>query len=188
MVQNEIITLYHGSYCEVAAPDLSRCSRYKDFGQGFYLTTSKEQAMRFSLTSLKKAAAKGVVSEKQKYGVVSVFSSCTDKLSRLDVCRFKKADEEWLGCVTGHRKGSIYADDVKQYEKFDIITGKVANDATNATITAYMAGLYGDVGSERAKELCISLLLPERLKDQYCFRTQRALDILDFTESFRVWK
>ena len=36
--------LYHGSYCEVKEPDLAKCAKKKDFGQGFYLTTSKEQA------------------------------------------------------------------------------------------------------------------------------------------------
>ena len=40
------LVLYHGSYCEVKAPDLAKCTKRKDFGQGFYLTTSKEQAIR----------------------------------------------------------------------------------------------------------------------------------------------
>ena len=39
--------LYHGSYCEVKEPDLAKCAKRKDFGQGFYLTTSKEQAESF---------------------------------------------------------------------------------------------------------------------------------------------
>ena len=29
--------LYHGSYCEVKEPDLAKCAKRKDFGQGFYL-------------------------------------------------------------------------------------------------------------------------------------------------------
>ena len=32
--------LYHGSYCEVVSPDLQKCAPYKDFGKGFYVTTS----------------------------------------------------------------------------------------------------------------------------------------------------
>ena len=36
--------LYHGSYCVVENPDLEKCAKYKDFGRGFYLTSSKEQA------------------------------------------------------------------------------------------------------------------------------------------------
>ena len=35
----EDLILYHGSYCEVSKPDLTRCAKYKDFGQDFYLTT-----------------------------------------------------------------------------------------------------------------------------------------------------
>ena len=38
--------LYHGSYCELKEPDLAKCAKRKDFGQGFYLTTSKDQAIR----------------------------------------------------------------------------------------------------------------------------------------------
>ena len=44
--------LYHGSYCEVKAPDLAKCAKRKDFGQGFYLTTSKEQADDFCIRQL----------------------------------------------------------------------------------------------------------------------------------------
>ena len=40
--------LYHGSYCEVSKADLSKCARYKDFGRGFYLTSSREQAQSFA--------------------------------------------------------------------------------------------------------------------------------------------
>ena len=36
---------YHGSYCEVKEPDLTQCAKRKDFGQGFYLTTSVEHDM-----------------------------------------------------------------------------------------------------------------------------------------------
>ena len=56
-------------------------------------------------------------------------------------------------------------------EPYDIIGGKIANDATNATIVAYMSGTFGKIGTEDADRICISLLLPERLKNQYCFRT-----------------
>ena len=46
--------LYHGSYCEVKTPDLAKCANYKDFGKGFYLTSSKKQAGEFTGTSMKK--------------------------------------------------------------------------------------------------------------------------------------
>ena len=61
--------LYHGSYCEVKEPDLAKCAKRKDFGQGFYLTTSKEQAESFLRTSIVKAIATGTIEEGQKYGL-----------------------------------------------------------------------------------------------------------------------
>lgn len=65
--------LYHGSYCEVKNPDLAKCAAFKDFGKGFYLTSSKEQAVNFVNASLKKAKAQGVIAESQVHGVVLTF-------------------------------------------------------------------------------------------------------------------
>ena len=44
--------LYHGSYCIVENPDLQKCAMYKDFGRGFYLTTSKESRLSLLLKFL----------------------------------------------------------------------------------------------------------------------------------------
>ena len=41
--------LYHGSNMDIESIDLSRSSVGKDFGCGFYLTASKEQAERMGL-------------------------------------------------------------------------------------------------------------------------------------------
>lgn len=188
LTQAEHTTLYHGSYCEVTAPDLTKCAAHKDFGRGFYLTTSRSQAERFAIISRRRAVANAIVSEQQKYGVVSVFQCAAEEIRQLAICNFKSADAGWLSCVVAHRKAKGFAQVIEQYNGYDIIGGKIANDATNAIITAYMAGIYGTVGSERASGLCVSLLLTERLKDQYCFRTQKALQALHFTESYRVWK
>ena len=65
--------LYHGSYCEVKEPDLAKCAKRKDFGQGFYLTTSREQAESFLRTSIAKAIATGKIEEGQNFGYISTF-------------------------------------------------------------------------------------------------------------------
>ena len=67
------LVLYHGSYCEVKEPDLAKCAKRKDFGQEFYLTTSKEQAESFLRTSIAKAIATGTIEEGQKFGYISTF-------------------------------------------------------------------------------------------------------------------
>lgn len=178
--------LYHGSYCEVSMPELSKCAGYKDFGKGFYLTSSKEQAEKFIGTALKKAKSQGVISEEQSYGVISAFEfhskGCLAEFIYYD------ADVCWLHCVVGHRKENTFPEVVCEMRKYDIIGGKIADDATNFTILTYLAGAYGTIGSKEADEFCVSRLLPERLKDQYCFRTEKALKSIIFAGSEQIWK
>ncbi len=47
--------LFHGSYTAVEKIDLSMCLQGKDFGSGFYLTSSVNQARSFIKTSAAKA-------------------------------------------------------------------------------------------------------------------------------------
>ena len=176
--------LYHGSYCGVTSPDLSKCSKHKDFGQGFYLTSSKEQARSFAKISTRKAIGRNLIPP-QQYGVVSSFTLADP--SGLAVCEYPTADIKWLHCVVGHRRNRFFLDLVNELKAFDVISGKIANDDTNVTITAYLDGLYGEIGSDRADSFCIGLLLPERLQDQFCFRTEKALHTLTFEGSEQVW-
>ena len=129
--------LYHGSYCEVKEPDLAKCAKRKDFGQGFYLTTSKEQAESFLRTSIVKAIATGTIE--------------------------------------------------REMARYDIIAGKIADDATNATLTAYLAGAFGTAGDKEADDFCIRQLLPNKLKDQYCFKTEAAIECLKFVKGEKIW-
>ena len=176
--------LYHGSYCEVAKPDLSKCARFKDFGQGFYLTSSKEQAQSFSTTSTRKAVSRNLI-KPQQFGFVSTY--VYEKKLGLSIKDFPAAEVDWLHCVIGHRRNRYFPELVQELKCCDIISGKSANDNTNATMITYLDGLFGEVGSESADRICIGLLLPERLKDQFCFRTVKALAALTFEGSERVW-
>lgn len=181
----EKLTLYHGSYCEVITPDLGQCAKYKDFGQGFYLTSSKKQAENFIRTSVKKAALNGKIDDKQKYGIISIFQFSYN--TGLKIYTFPEADTNWLHCVVAHRKKNTFPELVKEMTEYDIIAGKIANDNTNATIAAYIASAYGQIGTQQADNICISLLLPERLQNQFCFRTNNALKSITFVESEKIW-
>ena len=184
-LEHELL-LYHGSYCEVSRPELSKCAAYKDFGKGFYVTTSKEQAINFIGTALKKAKSQGIANETQAYGVVSTYRFIAQ--NELKTYLFDGADSEWLHCVVAHRKEGIFPSVIEEMKQYDIISGKVADDATNFTIVAYLSGAYGTPGSNEADTFCINRLLPERLKDQFCFRTEKAIQCLSFLESECVWK
>lgn len=71
--------------------------------------------------------------------------------------------------------------------KYDIIAGKIADDATNATLTAYLAGAFGTAGDKETDDFCIKQLSPNKLKDQYCFKTEAAIACLKFVESEKIW-
>ncbi len=176
--------LYHGSYTAVVQPDIVKCAKNKDFGQGFYLTTDRQQADNFAKIALQKAYQNYLLDSPQDYGVVSAFRY--SPIDDLSIKTFETADSQWLRCIVAHRKGGKFKQTVQDYKHYDIIGGKIANDNTNATIMLYMSGGYGVVGSSQAENACISLLLPERLKDQYCFRTAKALSCLTFLWQRRV--
>lgn len=118
------LTLYHGSYCEVKQPDIQQGARYKDFGKGFYLTSSKEQAENFIKTSVRKAVLSGKADEKQNFGFVSVFRFSMNETLRIKT--YPDADIEWLHCVVGHRRKNTFSEMIDEMKKYDIIAGKIA--------------------------------------------------------------
>lgn len=182
MIKNGDI-LYHGSYTVVNNPLLSECKIGKDFGKGFYVTTDEKQARLFTKTSVKKAISDEKISSNVSCGYVSCFRYF--EKNKLKVFSFQDADSEWLHCVVAHRKRK-YVDVLNKWQFYDIMIGKIANDDTNLVITTYMDGLYGEVFSERADEIAIGFLEPDNLKDQICFRSQAAIDCLEFMDSYEV--
>lgn len=176
------IVLYHGSYCSVENPNLEKCALYKDFGRGFYLTTSKEQAKSFSKISVARKLGKG--NTIGKFAYVSFFR--VKNTDDLNILNFEAADISWLHAIVAHRTKNNFIEVRKAMEYYDVVSGKIANDDTNATITAYMNGLYGTIGSVQADSICISLLLPERLQDQFCFRSPKSISKLEYLKTEKV--
>lgn len=184
MKLKEGMLLYHGSYTAVKRIDLEMCLDGKDFGRGFYLTSSPVQARSFIKTSVLKAQRFGNASATQNYGFISSFMYHEDGLR---IYEFDEADREWLWFIAQNRRPSLAEKLTGKVSseafKADIIIGKVANDRTNAAITAYLNGLYGDILSERAVNFAIEELLPNQLEDQFCFLTQKAVDCLRYQEA-----
>ena len=178
MILENGLRVYHGSYTAVEKPDMKMCKSGKDFGLGFYVTTDEEQAKRFVVLSVGKAGKNGIIHEKPDKGYVSIYEICD--LSKLSRFEFSSADREWLHCVAAHRKENVLTQELKKWERYEVIAGKIANDNTNRVITGYINGIYGEVGSESADSVAISLLMPEKLTDQICFRTDIAMKSLRY--------
>ncbi len=179
------ILLYHGSYMEIRDIDLSKCSAGLDFGKGFYLTTSFEQALDYIPATVKKNKRRKRLPEDfdVKNGCVSVYRFHADWELMIHI--FQTADVEWLHYVASNRNDLLFAEASKKLAAYDVIGGKIADDSTAATLNNYISGTFGEPGTERADAFTISALLPERLEDQFCFRTDRSLKALEFIRSER---
>lgn len=177
--------LYHGSYTSVETVDLTKCAAGKDFGRGFYVTADKEQASNFIKTSLLKAKRLKQIPEGQNFGYVTCYKYNAPK-EKIPVFEFEEANREWLWFISLNRRRrlakSLEPLLAKEIFEGEIIIGKIANDTTNPVITAYLNELYGEITDKEAARMAISLLLPHRLKDQYCFLSQRAVSCLEVVE------
>lgn len=153
--------LYHGSNVEVKQPQILESDRKLDFGTGFYVTTSFEQAEKWAeLTAKRRNKGKPVI---------TVYEYNEAKESDLRILRFSSPDSSWLRFVSANRKNEPIANN------YDLIIGPVANDKTMPVISLYFTGVY-------TEEETIKRLLPQKLRDQYVFKTEKALSLLTVSE------
>ncbi len=157
--------LYHGSNVEVREPRLLKVQRELDFGKGFYTTSDFDQASKWA----KRTALRLHVSD----SFVSVYEIEAGDLEKLRILRFDSPDAEWLRFVVKNRKGQPIP------EEWDIVSGPVANDQTAPVIDLFLDGMYDE-------EDAIKRLLPQKLKDQYTFKTEEAILRLRFKEVIPV--
>ena len=91
-------------------------------------------------------------------------------LSDLSVLTFEKADHAWLEFVSACRTNKANTISSRDY---DLIIGLVANDQTFSVIQLYLIGAYD-------ADEALKRLLPYKLKNQYAFKTEKALSLLTF--------
>ena len=185
MILSDGMLLYHGSYTAVAEIELAKCNAGLDFGKGFYVTSSYRQAISFVPNSVKRNIRTGVISGDfdMDDGQVSVYKLHLDPSLHIEL--FPDADIDWLHFVAANRNRSLFCDLYQRFANVDIVGGKIANDNTARTLNAYVTGLYGVPGTKAADDFTIFSLLPNRLENQYCFRTDAAVLSLEFIRSDR---
>ena len=176
--------LYHASYVEIPEINLDKCSKGKDFGHGFYLTSDFEQAGDFVKSSVSRARQRKQVDANRDYGYVNVYE--VTSLNDISEYDFEEANRDWLHYVAGNRNDELFADEVEQLNRFNVIGGKIANDQTATTLNLYIGYGYGVPGNDDTDDFCIKQLLPNRLKDQYCFKNTESVKMLRFVESIMV--
>jgi len=109
--------LYHGSYLAIEKPDLLHSRPNLDFGKGFYLTSIREQAIKWC----------GKFVKRGKEGVISNYMLDEDLFQRLKVLQFGTYSEEWLEFILACRSGEDSSD-------YDAVCGGIANEKPNMQI------------------------------------------------------
>lgn len=157
-------TIFHGGNAIIATPEIREPNCTLDFGKGFYLTSSRQQAERWVKNRLKTGET----------GYVDLYKfDFPSNENSLKVKIFASANEEWVDFVVNNRV-------VKGFEHdFDIVIGPVANDKVYAQFSLFEGGIIG-------KETLISELKAYKLVDQYLFHTEESLKYLTFISHYAV--
>jgi hypothetical protein len=157
--------LYHGSTLVVDTPSIIKTEQGRDFGTGFYTTGIKEQAIRW--------AKRKTLMEKRRnsaaIAIVSIYEFDEVHDQDLYVIHFPEPSVEWLNMVCACRSNKDYI------HGYDILTGKIANDNVGETVSFVVQGIM-------RLEDALEKLRFERINDQICFATEKALPYLNYVD------
>ena len=158
--------LYHGSPDIVHTPEIRDSNRTLDYGMGFYLTSSSEQADAWVRRKLKNDS---------ECGYINVYEYNEVMERELNALVFEKADENWLDFVMNNRTNRDFT------HEYDIVKGPVANDRVYASFALYESGLID-------KQELIRELRTYKLVNQILIHTNRALSIIKWKNAIKVSK
>ena len=153
---------YHGSDTIVDSPKILEPKRPLDFGGGFYVTTSKEQAVSWA----KKVAYRNNTAHK----CVNRYDFDLEKAKQeITLIHFEIADEKWLDFICANRGG-------KNTGEYDIVIGPVADDRVYRVVVEYENG-------DLDKESALKNLKTETLCNQILFHTDKSLEYLKYIDT-----
>lgn len=159
-----MLTVYHGSTEKVETPICRFGRKNLDFGQGFYVTDIREQAITW---------ANNMSRNRNMPPLLNRYHLDREAILKHAKCKlFKAYDEEWLTFIIGNRSGEDLA------KEYDYVEGGVANDRVIDTVNLYMAGLIDATSALRE-------LSKHRPNNQICILNQDIVNnylIYDGTE------
>lgn len=151
--------LYHGTNVDFDVIDLTKSNKYKDFGQGFYLTDIRSQAEELAAKKSRLFGGYPVIQEYE-------FDESLLSGAELKVLKFDKPSTEWAEFIFKNRSR-----DNNFTHDYDIVIGPIANDGV-----AYLLGRYEE-GTLTIEELSDKLDF-KKLNSQYFFGTNKSLKYL----------
>lgn len=124
------IIVYHGGTEIVEHPICKFGRRNLDFGQGFYITNIRKQAVDW---------ASQVADRRKLSPLINRYRLNREAILAEAHCKiFEAYDKDWLEFIVASRRGLRVADN------YDYIEGGVANDRVVDTVNLYMAGLMDE--------------------------------------------
>lgn len=159
------IIVYHGSVESVVAPVCKFGRSNLDFGQGFYVTNLRQQAV---------AWANNISRIRQRPPILNIYKMNREAILQNMRCKvFYSYDIEWLEFIIGNRNGENPARD------YDYVEGGVANDRVIDTVNLYTAGLI-------TLDTALRELSKHQPNNQMCILNQEIINkyfVYDGTES-----
>jgi len=160
--------VYHGMTLEIQKPRIIMSEMGRDFGFAFYTTDIKEQAERWAIRKAK------IESRRQKKSISAVVNIYDWKdTPNLSVKEFEGASMEWLDLIVNCRSNTSFK------HPYDIVIGKIANDNVGETVSYVIQKIM-------RREDAIERLKFEKINNQIAFCTERALNQLEFVESYII--
>ena len=158
--------VYHGSTGMIDSPLVNVGRRNLDFGQGFYITDLKQQAIAW--------ATRPVNQGQKKY--LNIYELDIEDIyqSKYHILIFNNYGRDWLDFVVANRKGQ------ELWKKYDLIEGGIANDRVFNTVELYAANLI-------TAEEALQRLRYHKPNNQICIINQEIIDQhLHFIESIEI--
>ena len=153
--------LYHGSNTNITEIDLQKSKPNKDFGRGFYLSDTEEQAQRLGAFKVVLDGGQVVVNKFE-------FDESILNSKELKVKIFKEYSEEWVEFIFANRNNKT----IKPTHDYDIVYGPIANDKVGLQISNFENKIIS------LQELLERLKYMTGITFQYYFGTERAIQKL----------
>lgn len=165
--------LFHGSAQIFKRIDVTKGRPRKDFGKGFYMALTAEQAIGMMHKKYREAVSRRRDHKPGEFQeVLYRIELNLDVLKDLRVRVFETADADWLDFVLMCRPSQGVPHD------FDVVIGPTADDDTNRALKFYYDGAYGDPGSSSAKRMLLQVLEADHLGRQLFIASQSVADRL----------
>lgn len=157
---DNISTFYHGTSKKFEHFEMKYAKRFKDFGKGFYLTTSFKQAQKWAQQK----------ANTENSNITYIYQYIIENVDyqKYKILELLQYDEKWLDFIVNSRISGMETD-------YDIIYDRMADNRGNIisqTLDEYKRGI-------KSASETISLI-HWKIKDtnQYCFKTKEALKLL----------